>query len=122
MPPTEGSSLLLIATFAPGRTFKNYIAHLRKGCALLGAPSDWATKAVYSAADGLMKARKGTFKFPNFLFLADIFNLVEFLGWDREFALLAFISFLFSPRVPPEALLLMGAFRGDPIGEPATQS
>ena len=71
MPPTERSVLMWSATFAPGRTFLDYIAHLRKGRALLGDPSDWATKAVYSAADGLRKAKKGTFKFPNSLFMAD---------------------------------------------------
>ena len=99
----------------------NYIAHLRKGCALLGAPSGWATKAVYSAAEGLREAKKGAFKFPSFLFMADVFSLVDFLGRGSEFALLAFISFLFSLRVPSEALQLRRAFRDDPISGPVGQ-
>ena len=121
MPPTERSVLLWSATFAPGRTFKNYIAHLRKGCALLGAPSGWATKAVYPAAEGLRKAKKGTFAFANFLFMTDVFSLVGFLGWGSEFALLAFISFLSPLRVPSDALRLRRAFRDDPISEPVGQ-
>ena len=116
MPPTEKSVLLWIATFPPGRTFRNYVGNHRKGRALLGAATDWATKAAYAEADGLREARNGTFKFPNFLFAADIFNLVNFLGWGREFSLFAFISFLFSLRVPSEALLLRRDFRIDPIG------
>ena len=121
MPPTEKSVLLWSATFAHGRSFSNYIAHLRKGCSLLGDPSDWATQTVYSAADGLMKAKKGPFKFPNFLFVKDVFALVEFLRSGSEFALVAFIFFLFSIRVPSDALQLRRAFRDDPISEPVDQ-
>ena len=124
MPPTERSVLLRSATFAPGRTFKNYISHLRKGRgrALLGAPSDWATKAAYASTEGLRKARKGTSKFPNILFMADVFNLSEFSGRCSEFALLASISLLFAPRVPSVALHLRMAFRDDPIAGHVGQS
>ena len=121
MPPTEKSVLLWSATFAPGRTFRNYVGRLRKVRSLLGSPSDCATKAAYAAADGLRKARKGTFKFPNFLFATNISNLVDFLGWDRGFTLLAFVSFLSPLRVPSEALLLRMAFRDEPIGEPVNR-
>ena len=63
-----------------------------------------------------MSDRKGTFKSPNFLHMADIFNLVDSLGWDTVFALLAFISFLFSHRVPSEVLPPRRDFRDDTIG------
>lgn len=122
MPPTGKSVLLLCATSAPVRTFRNYVGHLRKGCALLGDSPDCETKAVYAESDVLRKARKGTFKSQNFLFMSGIFNLADFLGCDRAFALLAFISSLFPLMVPSEALLLRRAFRDDPIGEPVNQS
>ena len=48
--------------------------------------------------------------------MADIFNLVDSLGWDTVFALLAFISFLFSHRVPSEVLPPRRDFRDDTIG------
>ena len=116
MPPTEKSVLAWIATFAPGSTFMNYPVNLRKGRSLLGASPDWATNAVYAASEGLRKSTIWAFKSPNFLFVADISNLVDFLGWGREFAPLAFISFLFPLSVHPDALPLRGAFRDDPIG------
>ena len=90
--------------------------NLRKGCSLLGSSADWATRVVYAESDCLRKAREGAFEFPNFLLMADIFNLVDFLGWDIEFALLAFAPFLFSLGLPSDALLRSRDFRGDPIG------
>ena len=78
--------------------------------------------AVCSEADGLRIEKKGKFKFPNFLPMGDIFKLVEFLGRDREFALLSFISFLCPLGVPPGALLLRGAPRDGPIGVPVSKS
>ena len=51
--------------------------------------------------------------------MTDVFALAEFLGWVSEFALFAFISFLFSLRVPSDALQLRRAFRYDPISDPA---
>ena len=77
-PHTEKSFLLRSATCAPGRTFRNYVGHLRKGCALSGAPSEWETKAVCAAAVALRKAKKGKFKSPNFLFW------LAFLYWSNS--------------------------------------
>ena len=85
-------------------------------------PSDFETKAVYSAVEGIRKDKRGSFKFPNFLFLSDISKLVDFLGRGREFAVLSFISFLFSLRVPSDSLLLRMDHRDDPNGEPVNQS
>ena len=59
---------------------------------------------------------------PNFLFMADVFDLVEFLGWGSEFALLSFSSFLCPLRVPSDALQLRSAFHDDPIADPVAQS
>lgn len=56
-----------------------------------GVPVDWATKAVYAAAEGLRKAKKGRFKPLNYLFLEDVLRAVDFLGWGSEFALLSFV-------------------------------
>ena len=111
MPPTERSVMARGALFAPGKSFRNYIGHLRKGCILLGCDANWAAKAIYAAASGLRKARKGVFKFPNFSLSKDVFRIVDFLLWDREFDQLIFLAFLFPHRVPSEALALRRAFR-----------
>ena len=92
------------------------------GFSLVWASPDWETKAVYAAADVLRKARHRASESHNFRFTAGGFDLDDFLGWDREFALLAFASFLFPLMVPSEAPLRRRAFRDDPIGEPVNQS
>lgn len=71
VPPTAKSVLLRIATFAHGRTFENYVGRHREACALLGATTEWKTKATYAASEVLRMAKKGIFNFANFLFTPD---------------------------------------------------
>ena len=115
LPATEDSVLLWGSSFKPGRTFRNYLSHLRKGCLVFNSPLDWDTAAVRSVAKGLRSAHRIPFKFPNFLYTQDIFTIINTIGWQSEFAQLCFISFLFSLRVPSEALLMLRAYSDDPI-------
>ena len=121
MPPTQDTVLMWSNIFAPGRTFRNYLGHLKKGCMLAGTDLGWFTPAVKAASDGLRRAKRGQFAFPNFLFTNDLFFIISNLGWERMFCQLIFITFLFSLRVPSEALLLRRAFADDPISEFVSQ-
>ena len=116
-PSSEYSVVLRSSAFAPGKTFGNYAWHLRKGCNLVNASTDWFPPRVETVAKGLRQAKKGMFKFPNFLYKKDIFSIISALGWERMFSKLIFIAFLFSLRGPSEALLLRRAFIDDPISE-----
>ena len=117
MPPSQETVLMWSATFADGRTFRNYVGHLKKGCLLGGFTLEWCTPAVKAASDGLRRAKRGHFAFPNFLYTKDIFRIISALGWEAVFSQLVFIAFLFSLRVPSEALQLRRAFADDPISE-----
>ena len=79
------------------------------------------TPAVKAASDGLRRARRGIFSFPNLLYTKDIFAITSAIGWERMFSQLVFISFLFSLRVPPDAPQLRRAFADDPISEFVSQ-
>ena len=103
--------------FRPGRTFRNYLGHLKKGCMMAGADLEWFTPGVKAASDGLRRAKRSHFAFPNFLFASDIFFTISTLGWGGMFCQLIFTTFLFSLRVPSEALLLRRAFADGPISE-----
>ena len=116
-PPSDDSVVLWSPTFAPGKTYGNYVGHLRTGCNLVNVSTDWFSSRAKSVAKGLRQARKGMFKFPNFLYSKDIFAIISALGWERMFSQLIFISFLFPLRIPPDALILKRAFGGDPIIE-----
>lgn len=52
--------------------------------------------------------------------MGGIFKMIDFLSWDREFDQLIFLAF-YPLRVPSEALEILRAFKGDPIGEPVNQ-
>ena len=59
MPPTCETVLLWSAVFSPGRTFKNYLNHLKKACILVEGSLDWLIPSGLSAAQGLKSARRG---------------------------------------------------------------
>lgn len=50
-------------------------------------------------------------RFPNFIYTQDPFKIINSLGRQGEFPQLAFIAFLFSLRIPPEALTMRRAHR-----------
>ena len=114
LPPTEDTVLSWSATFAPGKTFRNYVGHLKKACILAGRPTDWHSQAIRTAADGLINAKHGSLQLHNFIPHKELFKIVTFARWDNTFSLLAFISYLFSLRAPSETIQLRRDFADDP--------
>ena len=100
IPPTDDTVLSWRATFAHGKTFRNYVGHLKRGRILAGHPLEWNSSAAKAAAAGLIKAKRGTFQFPNFISHQDMFKIINFLRWGRVFSQLIFISYLFAQRAP----------------------
>ena len=66
-------------------------------------------------AKGLKKAHGKSFRFANFIRSQLLAKIVEHESTWGEFAQSAFFSFLFSFRVPSEALQLRRAFDDDPL-------
>ena len=81
----------------PGRTFRNYLCHLKKGFMLDGANLDWYTHGVNAASDGLRRPKRGQFAFPNFIFSKDLFATISTLGWERMFSLSWFLPLSYFP-------------------------
>ena len=117
LPPSEENVVLWGSCFRPGRTFRNYLGHLKKACLLAECAFEWYSTAVREIARGLKFAKQVSFKFPNFIYTQDLFKIINSLGWEDEFAQLAFISFLFSLRIPSEALVMKRAHRRERLEE-----
>ena len=77
----------------------------------------WDTPAVRTIAAGLENAQDRSFAFPNFLFSKDILVIADHEGLDSPFFQLAFLSYLFSLRVPSETLVIRRAYADDPLTE-----
>ena len=116
-PPTEASVRSWSSIFKPNRTFKNYIAHLKKACYLLDLDTKWDTPAIRTIAAGLENSQDRSFAFPNFFFSKDLLRLLDREGVESQFFQLGFLSYLFSLRVPSETLCLKRAFFDDPLTE-----
>ena len=101
--PLDDTVVLWGTCFRPGRTFRNYLGHIKKACLLSERSLGWYTTAVREIALGLKHAKKNSFKLPNFIYTQDRYTGVNFLGWEDEFAQLSFLSCLFSLRIPSEA-------------------
>ena len=54
-PPTENTVQLWSATFNPGKTFNQYLAHLQKASLLLNHSLDWLTPVIRGISKGLKK-------------------------------------------------------------------
>ena len=98
-------------------TFRNYLGRLEKACFLTGSSAGWYTDAVRDASKGFRRSGRSPFKFPNFIYTRDLFRIIDGLGWDANFSKLAFVSFLFSLRVPSGALCLRRARETDQLAE-----
>ena len=116
-PPTTDTVQLWSATFKPGGTFSDYLAHLQKASVLLDHPLDWLTPAIRTMAKGLKKAQDLSFKFPNFIQTNDLLTLLRWVKLDSPEGQAYFLSFLFALRVPSETLRLTRAFSDDRITE-----
>ena len=117
LPPLEDTVVLWGSCLRPGRTYRNYLGHLKKASLLAECSLERYSTDVKEIARGLRHAKKTAFQFPNFLYTQDLFAIINFLGWHEEFAQLAFLSFLFSLMIPSEALPMRKAHRHERIEE-----
>ena len=114
-PVTERIVLEWGAVFSDTATFANYISHLQKVCFFAGLSVDWLTPAVRHVARGLKKCQDTSFKFPNFIRVALLLQIIQHEPADSEFAQAFWLSFLFAFRVPSETLQLVRAYTDDEI-------
>ena len=121
-PPTENTAQLRSATFNPGKTFNQYLAHLQKASLLLNRSLEWLTPVIRGISKGLKNAQDLSFKFPNFIESKDILTVLEFVKLDSVTGQSYYLSYLFGLRVPSETLRLTRAFRDDRITEFAPQT
>ena len=105
------------ATFNPGKTFNQYMAHLQKASILLNQPLTWLTPNVRDMGKGMGNAQDMSFKFQSFVRSMELFILLGRTEIETEIGHAFFLSYLFALRVPSETLALMRAFRDDPITE-----
>ena len=114
-PVTPCSARRWGAVFHPGKTFAQYSAHLRKSCILLRFPNDWFNEEIKTISRGLRNAQDRSFVFPNFLMSSDLLRITKYEWRFAPMAILAYLSYLFSLRVPSETLRLEKAARHDKL-------
>ena len=117
LPPTAETAQLWSATFNPGKTFAQYLAHLQKETLLPNHPLDWMTPTIRNIAKGLRNAQDLSFKFPNIIKAADLLRALEWTELDNPQGQSYFISYLCALRVPSATLMLTRAFSDDRITE-----
>ena len=115
--PLESTFILRGSIFRSGRTFRNYTGHLREACLLTGQPLDWYNPSVREIARSLEHARISSFRFPNFLYTQDLYGIINKLGRIGEFPQISFLTFLFSLRIPSEALCMRRARDSERLAE-----
>ena len=116
-PPLEDTVLLWGSSFGAGRTYRNYIGHLKKACLLADCTLSWYSPSVKEIARGLRFAKRSPFTFPNFIYTQDLYRIINPLGWAEIFTQLVFPSFLFSLGIPSEALPMRRARPSGRISE-----
>ena len=73
------------------------------------------TPAVKTIATGLENAQDKSFQSPNFIQSKDLIAILRHVKLDNELGHLCFMAYLFSLRVPSEALTARRAFSNDPL-------
>ena len=114
-PPTTERVCAWATIFNPGGSFGQYLAHLIKGCQILGVATDWNTPAVSAISRGLRKAQDVSFKFHNYLFRPCLMRFVEHEPIGAEFGLLGALAFLFLLRVQSEGIPTRRASLSEPL-------
>ena len=114
-PPTTERVCAWATLFKPGRSFGQYLAHLIKGCQILGISTDWNTAAVAAVCKGLRKAQDLSFQFRNYLSRPCMIRLIEHESLSSEFGILAILSFIFVLRVQSECLPIRRASLEEPL-------
>ena len=103
------------STFKPGKTFANYTNHLKKADLLLGNEPKWCNLEIRTIAKGLINAQDRSFAFPNYIQSVDLFQIISHEVTHSPLARIAYLSYLFSLRVPSETLRLVRAPPGTPL-------
>ena len=114
-PPHEETVIQWSSMFRNTATYGNYVSHLEKCCFFLRYPTTWYTAAVRHVVKGLKKCQDRSFRFHNFIRSPLLLKIVEKETPASEFAQAAFLSFLFSFRVPSETLQLQRDYYTDEI-------
>ena len=84
---------------------------------MLNLPTDWLSPAILTIAAGLSNAKVRSPQFHNLIRCNDLVQLLRFPPLRGEFGQLAYMSDIFSLRVPSETLQLVRAFSNDQIAE-----
>ena len=79
-PATPASARRWGAVFHLGKTYAQYVAHLRKACILLQHPTSWYTDGIRTISNGLRNAQDKTFVTPYFLGAADVLRIIRYEG------------------------------------------
>ena len=93
--PTSETAQLRGSTFNPGRTFGNYLARLKKGCALLNSDTYGLAPVVRGVAKGLKNAHGMSSEFPNFIESTLLLGMLKFAKPDSATGQAYFMSFFF---------------------------
>ena len=103
------------ATFRCTPTFGLYLNHVKKAAVLLGQDTSWHDTEMKAIAKGLANAQDKSFAFSNYVFSQDLMGILEWETWHSPLAQVAFLSYLFSLRVPSETLHLRKATKYDKL-------
>ena len=115
MPPSSTVVQQWGTIFGAGRTFQLYVGHLVKACQLLNIDVSWRDDAVRAVIKGLANKPTRIQRFSNSLTPEWLDKLIRLESWESEFALLAYITFLFMMRLPSEALPLRRALADESL-------
>ena len=89
-----------------------YATRLENGCMLLGMGSEWRTKAVSVAGQGLARAGDRPGAPRPAVTRAQLAELLSRRGWDDPFAFLVLLSWTFLLGIPSGALPLHRQWAG----------
>ena len=105
-PPSSGTIRRWSTTFNPDKTIGRYINHVRKDAILIGHYDAWLNPEIRLIAKGIRNAQDKSFAFPNFIMTSDVMRIILDQGSQSTVGMIAYLSYLFSLRVPSETLQL----------------
>lgn len=105
-PPSSGGIREWGDTFNHARAIGLYINQVRMAAILLNFQNEWVAAEIRILANGARGERERGFASPNFSRPSDLFGIIESEGWKSNIGMIAFLSYLFSLRVPSESIHL----------------
>ena len=82
------------------------MSHLQKACQLLQIDTSWRGDGVKAVTKGLANIPSTKARFPNSITPEWLDRVIRSESWESEFARSAYVAFLFTIRLPSEALPL----------------